>query len=630
MLVSQTSLPRTLGKYRPIALVARGGMGNAYLAIVNGVGSFNKLVVLKVLKPEFAEDQEFLAMFQDEARIAANLNHPNVVQTHEFGVQDGHFFIAMDFVDGQPLRVVRKRLQEQGALSLGIHLRIIGDVLEGLQYAHDLTDHDGSPLHLVHRDVSPHNVMVSYDGHAKLLDFGIAKAQGSSHQTSTGVLKGKVGYMAPEQARCEQLDPRADIFPVGVLVWEAIVGGRMWANLTDVQVLAQLVRKEIPQVPEVIDGKPVPASLRAIVAKATAADRENRYSTAREFYVDLESYLETLPRAETSARALADVLAVHFGSEREKRRRVVDEAVRQVRAAGSTAEYPALLGLTGSAPTSGQTGSLPAVSPSSLAGLQTSQVSHVSQMVNLQQLSSNSSRPSQPTFTPVEGSAPTLTPSASASHIAPAANGLFATIPSNSFPVPAPPPSSGVRIAMVAGVVAVILGGFAFFAFKSKDSQAGGPPTVTTAVVTAPAEVRLELVVASGSTKATVTLDGKEVATGGEIRVARDAAEHTLKAHADGYKDHVETLKLDRDQRVSMTLEAEQPSARASSVVATNAPTGNAQTGGHRPPVTGAGKPVAPPTTPTTASPPPTATAAPPPTATGPKRPDRPIIEVLK
>ena len=636
MLVSQTSLPRTLGKYRPIALVARGGMGNAYLAIVNGVGSFNKLVVLKVLKPEFAEDQEFLAMFQDEARIAANLNHPNVVQTHEFGVQDGHFFIAMDFVDGQPLRVVRKRLQEQGALSLGIHLRIIGDVLEGLQYAHDLTDHDGSPLHLVHRDVSPHNVMVSYDGHAKLLDFGIAKARGSSHQTSTGVLKGKVGYMAPEQARCEQLDARADIFPVGVLVWEAIVGGRMWANLTDVQVLAQLVRKEIPPVPEEIDGKPVPASLRAIVAKATAPDRDDRYSTAREFYVDLESYLETLPRAETSARALAEVLALHFGSEREKRRRVVDEAVRQVRAASSTAEYPALLGLTGSGHASGGTGSMPGVSslsaPGSPVSAHGSQVSHVSQMVNLQQLSSGSSRPSQPSFTPVEGSSPTLTPSTSAPFIAPGGTGQYSshTGPSISLPAPPPPPSVGLRIAMVAGAVAVILGAFAFFAFKPKnEGQAGGPPTVTTAVVPSSSEVRLELLVASGSSKATVTLDGKEVASGGEIRVPRDAVEHTLKAHAEGYKDHVETLKLDRDQRISMTLEAD-PAASHPPTAATNAVPTN--TGGHRVPSPGVGKTVAPPPPTATTTAPPTATAPPPPTptSTGPKRPDRPIIEVLK
>jgi serine/threonine-protein kinase len=610
-------------------------MGNAYLAIVNGVGSFNKLVVLKVLKPEFAEDQEFLAMFQDEARIAANLNHPNVVQTHEFGVQDGHFFIAMDFVDGQPLRVVRKRLQEQGALSLGIHLRIIGDVLEGLQYAHDLTDHDGSPLHLVHRDVSPHNVMVSYDGHAKLLDFGIAKAQGSSHQTTTGVLKGKVGYMAPEQARCEQLDARADIFPVGVLVWEAIVGGRMWANLTDVQVLAQLVRKEIPQVPEVIDGKPVPASLRAIVAKATAADREDRYGSAREFYVDLESYLETLPRAETSARALADVLAAHFGSEREKRRRVVDEAVRQVRAAGSTAEYPALLGLTGSGPSTGGTGSMPGVSPISAHGAsQVSQASHVSQMVNLQQLSSNSSRPSQPTFTPVEGSSSsTFTPSTSAPFMGPTGTGQYSshTGPSIALPAPPPAPSVGLRIAMVAGAVAVILGGLAVFALRSKgEGPSAGPATVTTAVVASPSEVRLELLVASGSTRATVTLDGKEVATGGEIRVTRDTAEHTLKARADGYKEHVETLKLDRDQRISMTLEPDPASAHPS--VTTPVAAGN-PAGGHRPPTTGNGKPnvAPPPATASAVTPPPTASApATPPTSTGPKRPDRPIIEVLK
>ncbi len=597
-------------------------MGNAYLALVNGAGSFNKLVVLKVLKPDFAEDQEFLAMFRDEARIAANLNHPNVVQTHEFGVQDEHFYIAMDFVDGQPLRIVRKRLQEHGALSIGAHLRILVDVLEGLQYAHDLCDHDGTPLHLVHRDVSPHNIMVSYEGHAKLLDFGIAKAKGSSHQTTTGVLKGKVGYMAPEQARCATLDHRADLFPVGVLMWEAIVGGRMWGSLTDVQVLAQLVRREIPPLPDLVDGKPIPDALRAIVAKATAADADDRYPTARAFAAELEAYVDTLPRAETSPRALAELLGRHFGTERDKRRTVVDDAIRQVRAANSTAEYPAMLGLTSS-------GGVPSVTHTSTAGhtlamLQgsgTPSQPSIGSMGALSQLSQNESSPG------------TLTPSTSAPFVSPLTGqqGTYSGMghtPSFAPPYPPPPPPSPVLKIGLAAVGAVILfTGLGVFALRGKsEGTASAQPSATAQVESS---VRLELVVSSGSAKPTAFLDGREVAVGGEVRMPRDSADHTLKVRAEGFKEHVESLKLDKDQRISLRLDEEQASASVSAQVVPHMPT-VAVGGGHHSNYVPPKAPVAPTTAATVAAqptaPPPTA----PPPASTPKRPDRPIIEVLK
>lgn len=586
-------------------------MGNAYLALVNGAGNFNKLVVLKVLKPEFAEDQEFLAMFRDEARIAANLNHPNVVQTHELGVQDEHFYIAMDFVDGQPLRIVRKRLQENGALSLGAHLRLVVDVLEGLHYAHEMTDHDGTPLHLVHRDVSPHNVMVSYDGHAKLLDFGIAKSKGSQHQTSTGVLKGKVGYMAPEQARCENLDRRADIFPVGVLVWEAIVGGRMWGSMTDVQVLAQLVRREIPQLPDAVDGVPIAPELRRIVAKATAAEKENRYETAREFANELEAFVDTLPRSETSARSLADLLNRHFGVERDKRRKVVDEAIRQVRVASSTAEYPAMLGLTSS-------GAMSALTPHSTAG-------------HTMSLAPHSGTPSQPSISSfplgAEGSSPgTLTPSTSAPFVAPVM-GPHSTYTGSghvpSIPAPMPPPgiSPIAKIGMVGAALVVLLVGALALAFRGKDTGAAGKPEPSAAVAE---DVRLEVQVAAGPARPTAFVDGREVSVGSPIRFSKDSADHTLRVRAEGYKDHNETIRLDKDQRISLALVAE--AAAVTTPTVTAVPHQGGHHTGYTPPKTQPAAAAPPP--PSAAPPPPSATQPPP--STGPKRPDRPIIEVLK
>ncbi len=590
-------------------------MGNAYLALVNGAGSFNKLVVLKVLKPEFSEDQEFLAMFRDEARIAANLNHPNVVQTHEFGVQDEHFFIAMDFVDGQPLRIVRKRLQEHGALSLGAHLRIVVDVLEGLQYAHDLTDHDGSPLNLVHRDVSPHNIMVSYEGHAKLLDFGIAKAQGSSHQTTTGVLKGKVGYMAPEQARCEVLDARADIFPVGVLVWEAIVGGRIWGNMTDVQVLAQLVRREIPPLPEAVDGKPIAPELRAIVARATAADRDARYPTARAFAADLEAYVDTLPRAETSARALAELLIRHFGTERDKRRRVVDDAIRQVRAASSTAEYPALLGLT-------STNSAPSITHTSTAG-------HTMAMLQ-QQSSRNPSQPSISVLTGNGSSPGTLTPSTSAPFVSPMhSHGTF------SGQMPSAPMSGGaspqmVKIGLAAAVAAVLLvATIGVLAFRGKADAATQTPTTPVATPES-SQVRLEVLIAAGNAKTTAFIDGREIAVGSEVRLPRDAVDHTLRARAPGFREHTEALRLDKDQRISVTLETDPTIAVAPPSAVHTPPSFGGHRGGGPVYVPPKGAPPPPPPSAPAQPPPPTPTPPQPTSPSAPKRPDRPIIEVLK
>src|SRR5215510_881712 len=193
---------RMLGKYHLVAEIARGGMGVVYLAMVQGPGGFNKLVVVKELKPELVEEPTFLTMFLDEARLAARLSHPNIVQTNEVGSDGNRCFMAMDYLDGRGLDRVRRRAHATGQdLSLPIHLRVICDMLAGLQYAHTLADFDGTPLAIVHRDVSPQNVFVTFDGHVKLLDFGIAKAVDSLHETRVGVLKGKVSYMSPEQAR---------------------------------------------------------------------------------------------------------------------------------------------------------------------------------------------------------------------------------------------------------------------------------------------------------------------------------------------------------------------------------------------------------------------------------------------
>ena len=183
-------------------------MATVYLAVTQNEGGFdfNKLVVIKRLREHVAADPEFVVMLQDEARLAARLNHQNVVQTIEVGEHEDEIFLAMEFLDGQPLHRVRKRAGAN--IPLDIHLTILSDVIAGMHYAHELPDFDGKPLSIVHRDITPHNIFITYDGQTKILDFGIAKAEGRASSTRHGVVKGKIAYMAPEQARGEMLDRR--------------------------------------------------------------------------------------------------------------------------------------------------------------------------------------------------------------------------------------------------------------------------------------------------------------------------------------------------------------------------------------------------------------------------------------
>ncbi len=217
--------------YRRIAELGRGGMATVHLAAMQGPHGVTKLVVIKELRPELAMNDEFVVMFFDEARLAARLNHPNIVQSYEVGEENGRQFIVMEYLEGQPLHRVWNKLQSSGKMTVDVNLQVVSDVLSGLDYAHELANFNGSALNIVHRDVSPHNVFVTYTGDVKVVDFGIAKAADSSTQTRVGTLKGKLTYMPPEQAMGEKVDRRADIFAVGVLLWESSAGRPFVARL---------------------------------------------------------------------------------------------------------------------------------------------------------------------------------------------------------------------------------------------------------------------------------------------------------------------------------------------------------------------------------------------------------------
>ena len=307
-----------------MAELGRGGMSEVYLAVVAGPAGFNKLVVIKLIKGELAEDPDFISMFLEEARLSARLSHPNVVQTNEVGEFGGRYFIAMEYLEGQPYSRILHRLGRDRGLPLGMSLRILSDVLAGLQYAHDLADFDGTPLGVVHRDVTPHNVFVTYDGQVKVVDFGIAKAMNSSHETRTGMLKGKVGYMAPEQAKGERVDRRADIFSVGVMLWEAAVGRRLWKGLNEVQILHQLLSGEIPSPRSMRPDISQP--LEAIIMKSLAIDRERRYGSAAELQAALDELMDAGSERAT-LREVGRLISGTFEEERKKLKGIIEQQV---------------------------------------------------------------------------------------------------------------------------------------------------------------------------------------------------------------------------------------------------------------------------------------------------------------
>ncbi len=330
-------------RYRLIAEIGRGGMAEVYLAVAQGPGGFNKLVVIKKALQDLALQPEFLAMFLDEARLAARMNHPNVVQTYEFGEEDGRQFIAMEYLDGQPysriLARLRGRMGGLESMPLAHHIRILIDTLAGLHHAHELKDFDGSPLHVVHRDVTPQNVFVTYDGSTKVVDFGIAKAQDSSSRTVTGEIKGKVTYMSPEQVRGEPLDRRSDLFAIGIMLWEAVAGRRMWREIPDIAVVSELLQGRLPSIREVAPH--APPELVRIIERALSPDREQRYPSALAMQRDLDEFA-IVSGARVDGAEVGRVVSEWFEEERRRVRAVVEAQLGSLRWTG---ENPTAAGL---------------------------------------------------------------------------------------------------------------------------------------------------------------------------------------------------------------------------------------------------------------------------------------------
>lgn len=314
---------RTLGRYRIVAELGRGSTSIVYLAAIDGPAGFNKLFALKQLRPALAEDPAFVAMFLTEARIGAQLSHPNVVSTFEIDDTESLPYIVMEYLDGQPLqRVVMSARLAFTPLPLHAHLASLSGALEGLGHAHQACSADGTPLRVVHRDVSPHNVFVTVSGATKLLDFGFAQTADSPNTMLSSA--GRVAYMSPEQASRGAVDSRSDLFSVGVMMWEAVTRRRFWSEeASKAEIVRALASRELPP-SRVTALANAPESLRSIVLKATAPDASDRYDSAGAFQTDLQAAMRQITPPEFDLRDVGKRIRTIFAADRARLQAAID------------------------------------------------------------------------------------------------------------------------------------------------------------------------------------------------------------------------------------------------------------------------------------------------------------------
>jgi serine/threonine protein kinase len=304
-----------LGKYRVLHRIAFGGMAEIYLARASGIQGFEKYIVLKRILPQFAENHQLIRMFLQEARLAAILDHANIAQVHDIGEEGGVFFFTMEYLHGEDVRIIAKKLGARGELIPLQHaLHIVIDAAAGVHFAHEKKGSDGAPLGIVHRDLSPSNIVVTYAGGVKVVDFGVAKIATDPELSGNQSLKGKLAYMSPEQVSRGTVDRRSDVFALGIVLYELTVGQRLFKGTDEVETLRAVVEMKVRPPSEAVAG--YPAGLERIVMKALERAPERRYQSAREMQVDLEAFTRD-QKLEISSAALAEWMEAKFGPKRE-------------------------------------------------------------------------------------------------------------------------------------------------------------------------------------------------------------------------------------------------------------------------------------------------------------------------
>jgi len=302
-------------RYRVIEKLESGGMAEVFRAESEGLQGFRKQVAIKRVLPHLSEKKKFIAMFLDEARLSAQLSHQNCVQVFDIGVGDNAFFIVMEYVDGANLKGIAESVKKQGKdFPVAAAAWIAHEICKGLSYAHELADQSGLPMNLVHRDMSPPNVLVTKYGEVKIVDFGLAKASSQLEKSEPGIIKGKFSYLSPEAAMGQEVDARTDIFAVGIILWELLAGSRLFLGDTDFQTVKKVQVAQVPSISQI--NRKVPPELERIVNKALAKDMHARYSTARELGQDLSRFMFSFGQAISGY----DIALIVQGTMREKQR----------------------------------------------------------------------------------------------------------------------------------------------------------------------------------------------------------------------------------------------------------------------------------------------------------------------
>jgi eukaryotic-like serine/threonine-protein kinase len=537
-----------VGKYRIIALLGQGGMASVFLSVVPGPAGVNKLLVVKLLRDELSADEDFLAMFLNEARLAARLNHANVVQTYEVGLEAGNHFLAMDYLDGQPLHAVLRKASRSG-MPLDLHVRILAESLTGLHYAHTLRDFDGTPLCVVHRDVSPQNVFVTYDGQVKVVDFGIAKAVGAATNTQSGTFKGKLSYVAPEQAAGDAIDARADVFSVGVMLWEAIAGRRFAQGESQTAVLGRRLSGREPRIREVVPD--VDPELADICDRAMAHLPAGRYATALDFRDALEGFLERSSKR-TGPREIGVFVTGLFVEEREKIRLVIDEQMKRLQRETSTVlPMPTIDVFPGARdPTPVTSIESRAAAERAAAALRGARV--------------------------LDGGDPgarvTATPATGTSSVPGSQGTLVAT---NLTPSAAPSGLAGRTLLVALAAVAVAFAGAlaAVLLTKSTPSSVavGGPESPANEIQRG---ALIKLSITFGPPGATAKLDGVSLVESPFVAQApRDGSMHRIVVEGPGLEPETRMLSYEKDVLVTVSLQAAQPPAAQTATPTGSSPT---------------------------------------------------------
>ncbi len=495
MHAAEPSLP--LGRYRLIALLGQGGMADVYLAATQGPRGFQKLLVVKLAR--FTGDPVFSTMFLEEARIAAQLEHPNVIQTYEIADDGTRHYIVMEYLDGGNLSRLRSRASKDvpRGIPLRTSLTILAHVLEGLEYAHEAKSLDGRDLKVVHRDLSPSNIMVTAQGAVKILDFGIAKATDSYSFTQTGKFSGKLAYMPPEQMRGTSVDARADLFAFGVMLAEAAMNEKLWGAQSGPEIAAKLGNNEIPSLDRAV---PIDPMLRAICERALAPDREQRYATAAELKADLSKYLDVIG-GPLPARELAQFVRTVVAEDRAKLQAVIDTQLQKLSAEGWSGSM-----------------SVPDLP----------RVEHTPSRDSTMQ-----AEPKFPELEIISATPPT---------------------PPRALPVRS---GHGRKLAVLGGVLAALVVVFVIATSGRKHAsptavEPAAPPQLVP-MTPVPSTVRLEIVASPAN--ASLTLDGKPLGGNPYVGAAdRDGKVHELVVTAPGFSPLTQQIAADRDLNLRLNL----------------------------------------------------------------------------